>query len=54
MKEIKQSLKASRKALIRLNNCESNEYYRNVHIDSQSPIYQAIRQMPISELEYII
>lgn len=54
MKEIKQSLKASKKALIRLNNCESNEYYRNVHIDSQSPIYQAIRQMPISELEYII
>ena len=32
MNEIKQSLKASRKALIKLNNCESNEYYRNVHI----------------------
>lgn len=53
MEEIKQSLKTAKKALIKLNS-EKNEYCKKVNIDSQSPIYQAIRQIPISELEYII
>ena len=55
MKEIKQTLKGTKKALIKLNNNEENEQTNNtIYLDKQSPIYQAIQLTPISELDYII
>lgn len=56
MQEVKESIKTARKALIRLN---TNEYENtnegvSINIDTQSPIYQALRLTPISELDYII
>lgn len=56
MQEVKKSIKTARKALIRLN---TNEYENtnegvSINIDTQSPIYQALRLTPISELDYII
>lgn len=55
MKEIKQTLKCTKKALIKLNNNEENEQTNNtIYLDKQSPIYQALQLTPISELDYII
>ena len=55
MKEIKQTLKGTKKALIKLNNNEENEQTNNtIYLDKQSPIYQALQLTPISELDYII
>ena len=53
--EIKQTLKGTKKALIKLNNNEENEQTNNtIYLDKQSPIYQALQLTPISELDYII
>ena len=55
MKEIKQTFKCTKKALIKLNNNEENEQTNNtIYLDKQSPIYQALQLTPISELDYII
>lgn len=54
MNEIKETVKSTKKALIKLNNSESTEKYNNVYIDTQSPVYEALKLTPISELEYII
>ena len=54
MNEVKKAIKESKKALIKLNNGENMEKYNNVYIEHQSPIYQALKQTPIRELEYII
>lgn len=55
MKEIKQTLKGTKKALIKLNKDEKNEQLNNtIYLDKQSPIYQALQLTPISELDYII
>ena len=55
MKEIKQTLKCTKKSLIKLNNNEENEQTNNtIYLDKQSPIYQALQLTPISELDYII
>lgn len=54
MNEVKETIKSTKKALIKLDNGESIEKYNNVYIDPQSPIYQALQLTPISELEYII
>lgn len=54
MNEVKKAIKDTKKALIKLNNGENIEKYNNVYIEPQSPIYQALKQTKISELEYII
>jgi len=54
LKEIKQTLKGTKKALIKLNNEESNQKNNTVYLDKQSPIYQALQLTPISELDCII
>lgn len=54
MKEVKKTAKNTKKALIKLNNEENMEVYNKVYVDPKSPIYQALKQTPISELEYII
>ena len=54
LKEIKQTLKGTKKALIKLNNEESNQKNNTVYLDKQSPIYQVLQLTPISELDYII
>lgn len=54
MNEVKETIKNTKKALIKLDNGESIEKYNNVYIDPQSPIYQALKLTPLSELEYII
>lgn len=56
LKEIKESLKATKRALINLNTIEyenTNEG-ASIDIDTKSPIYQALKLTPISELDYII
>lgn len=54
MNEVKKAVKETKKALIKLNNGENIEKYNNVYVEPQSSIYQALKQTPISELEYII
>ena len=54
MNEVKETIKSTKKALIKLDNGESIEKYNNVYIDPQSPIYQALKLTPLSELEHII
>lgn len=56
MKEVKATIKAAKKALIKLdtNDNENTNEYASINIDSQSPIYQALKMTPISELDYII
>lgn len=54
MNEVKETIKSTKKAFIKLDNGESIEKYNNVYIDPQSPIYQALKLTPLSELEYII
>lgn len=54
MNEVKKAVKQTQKALIKLKNGEDIEKYNNVYINPQNPIYQALKQTPISELEYII
>ena len=55
MKEIKQTLKGTKKALIKLNKDEENEQLNNtIYLDKRSAIYQALQLTPISELDYII
>lgn len=38
----------------KLNNEENIKEYNNVYLEPQNPIYQVLKQTPISELEYII
>lgn len=53
MKEIKESVKVAKKALIKFN--KNDEICsEGIKIDSKNPIYQAIKATPISELDYII
>lgn len=54
MKEVKKVVKNTKKALIKLNNEENIKEYNNVYLEPQNPIYQVLKQTPISELEYII
>ena len=55
MKEIKQTIKSTKKALIKLNNeAESESKNNTVYLNKQSPIYQALQLTPISKLNYII
>lgn len=54
MKEVKKLVKNTKKALIKLNNEENIKEYNNVYLEPQNPIYQVLKQTPISELEYII
>ena len=54
MKQVKEAIKAARKSLINLNTgIESDKQY-NINIDTKSPIYEAVKLTPISELDYII
>ena len=53
--EVKEALKKPKKALIKLDRKENkiNEY-NNICIEPKKTIYQALRAVPISELDYII
>ena len=53
IKEVKESVKNVKKAHIILNKGDKDKRY-NIDLDSQNPIYQALRLTPISELDYII
>jgi len=54
MNEVKAAVKTARKALIKINKGENENTYGSINIDSQNPIYQAVKLTPISELDYII
>lgn len=53
IEEVKESVKNVKKAHIILNKGDKDKSY-NIDLDSKSPIYQALRLTPISELDYII
>ena len=55
MNRVKKEIKGAKKALIKLNiEKENSNQYDVINIDSKSPIYQAVKATPISELNYII
>ncbi len=54
MNEVKRAIKDTKKALIKLNDSTNTEKYYDLNINYKSPIYQALKVTPISELEYII
>lgn len=53
MEEVKNSVKTVKKAHIKLNKGEEYKNY-SVNLNSQNPIYQALKLTPISELDYIV
>ena len=54
LKEIKESFKQAKKALIRLNTNENESSSIGIRIDSKNPIYELSKLTPFSEMEYII
>lgn len=56
MKELKETMKVAKKALIQLNTEKDEDINKGVsiNINSKNPLYQALQLTPISELEYII
>lgn len=54
MKEVKEAVKTSKKALIKLNTGDDKDKYYGLNLSSQNPVYEALRLTPISELDYII
>lgn len=54
MKEVKEALKTTKKALIKLDTSNDKDKYYSLNINSQNPVYEALRLTPISELDYII
>lgn len=54
MKEVKEAVKASKKALIKLDTGDDKDKYYGLNLSTQNPVYEALRLTPISELDYII
>lgn len=54
LEEIKQSIKVTKRALINLNKDTYEGKCGSAYVDTESPVYQALKLTPITELEYII
>ena len=54
MKKVKEAIKVARKSLINLNTDIESDTQYSINIDTKSPIYEAVKLTPISELDYII
>ena len=52
--KVKEAVKVAKKSLIKLNCSEDENKQYSIDIDTQNPIYDAIKLTPISELDYII
>ena len=52
--KVKEAVKVAKKSLIKLNCSENKNKQYSIDIDTQNPIYDAIKLTPISELDYII